>query len=453
MSSLIKIGSALPIIQTTKTKDLPLSKKNGAHPKKNLNPHHRFSSLCKIIFSTLKFNKFAPVNKNKGILMKVFVAADNIISPLGFTTKENFEHLKKMQTGIKCALYSNLSATPICAAIIPDEKINNEFDKLNTTTKFTRFEKMVILSITEALKANTKIDVTSNKTLIILSSTKGNINLLNEKEGKEFDKKRVHLWETARVISEYFKNPNKPLIVSNACISGVVAILLAKRLLDGTKYENIIVAGADEMTEFVVSGFQSFKAISKEVAKPYDASRDGISLGEGAGTLIFTNRQTSSIRHQSSIIVNGGASSNDANHISGPSRTGDGLLLAIEKTLKEAGMKPEEIDYISGHGTATIFNDDMEALAVADAGLSAVAMNSLKSYFGHTLGAAGVIESIIGIESMRENTLIGTYNFNESGVPKPVNIIRKTLNKKIHNCLKTSAGFGGCNAAVLFSKN
>jgi 3-oxoacyl-[acyl-carrier-protein] synthase-1 len=152
------------------------------------------------------------------------------------------------------------------------------------------------------------------------------------------------------------------------------------------------------------------------------------------------------------IIVKGGASSNDANHISGPSRTGDGLLLAIEKTLLESGIKASEIGYISGHGTATLYNDEMEAHAITEAKLQDVPMNSLKSYFGHTLGAAGIIESIIGLHSMKNNTLVGTYNYKEPGVAKPVNIIRETTSAKINNCLKTAAGFGGCNAAVLFSK-
>ena len=115
-------------------------------------------------------------------------------------------------------------------------------------------------------------------------------------------------------------------------------------------------------------------------------------------------------------------------------------------------MLPSEVDYISGHGTATLYNDDMESLAISDSKLDNVPMNSLKSYFGHTLGAAGLIESIIGLHSMRENTLIGTYNYSELGVTMPINIIKKTQPAKVNNCLKTAAGFGGCNAAVFFQK-
>jgi 3-oxoacyl-[acyl-carrier-protein] synthase-1 len=256
----------------------------------------------------------------------------------------------------------------------------------------------------------------------------------------------------ANVIAAHFQNPNKPLVISNACISGVLALIVAQRLLEQNTYDTVITCGVDILTPFVVSGFQSFKAVSNEIAKPYDIARDGISLGEGAGTIILTNN-ISLITHNSQLItLKGGASTNDANHISGPSRTGDGLFLAINKTLKEANIKPNEVDYISGHGTATPYNDEMEAMAITDAQLQNVPMNSLKSFFGHTLGAAGIIESVIVLQSMRENTLIGTYNFKNLGVSKPITIISKTSSATINTCLKTSAGFGGCNAAVLFQK-
>jgi len=379
-----------------------------------------------------------------------YIIADNIISPLGFSTEENFAQLKQMRTGVQRLEKSALSAEPVCAAVIDARRLDDEFKKLEASKPFTRLEQLFILSISDTLKQNPAIDIRSPKTLLILSSTKGNIDLLDPENTGKFDKKRLFLWETGNVITEHFGNPNKALIVSNACISGVLAIILGKRLLEENNYDTIVVSGGDIMTHFVVSGFQSFKAVSSEVCKPYDAARDGISLGEACGTVVLTNDKTKV--KGTAIAVKGGSSSNDANHISGPSRTGDGLLLAIERTLKEANMNASQVAYISGHGTATLYNDEMEAQAITTANLQDVPMNSLKSYFGHTLGAAGIIESIIGIQSMRSNTLIGTYNYNEPGVTKPVNIIKQTTERTVNNCLKTAAGFGGCNAAVLFSK-
>ncbi len=382
--------------------------------------------------------------------MKVFVAADNIISPLGFNSSDNFSNLKEMKSGIQYFEKSFFSHEPIHAAYIDPAKTDEEFSKIGDPKAFTKLEKIAILSIHNTISQNPKIDLKSDKTLIIFSSTKGNVELLDPSNQSEFKRHKLFLWDTANTIAQFFGNPNKPLTVSNACISGVVALILGKRLLDQGLYENTVVVGADVLSHFVVSGFQSFKAVSNEIAKPYDANRTGISLGEAAGTIILTS--VPSLASQPAIEVKGGASSNDANHISGPSRTGDGLLLAIENALNESSLKPEEIDFISGHGTATLFNDEMESLAITDAHLERVPMNSLKSYFGHTLGAAGIIESVVTLESMRNNTLIGTYNYSSPGTSKPINIIDKTQTATLTNCLKTAAGFGGCNAAIAFSK-
>lgn len=381
----------------------------------------------------------------------IYISADNIISPLGFTSAENFENLKEMKSGVRFFEQPEFSNEPVHAAVIDSERMDSEFSKYADPSCYTRLEKISILSIQKALEQNTAIDIRSKDTLIIFSSTKGNIDLLSSEIKNSFPKERLFLWSAANIIGKHFENPNKPLVISNACISGVVALITGKRLLEEGMYKTIIAVGADIITHFVVSGFQSFKAVSNEIAKPYDAERTGISLGEAAGTIILTSNPQQA--GKTKIVLKGGASSNDANHISGPSRTGDGLLLSIEKALRESNMRADEIDFISGHGTATLFNDEMEALAINDAHLENVPMNSLKSYFGHTLGAAGIIESVVTLESMRNNTLIGTYNYKTPGTSKPVNIQSKTENKELHNCMKTAAGFGGCNAAVVFSKH
>ena len=152
------------------------------------------------------------------------------------------------------------------------------------------------------------------------------------------------------------------------------------------------------------------------------------------------------------IKVLSGAVSNDANHISAPSRTGEELCEAIERTLDIAGLKTEDIDLISAHGTATSYNDEMEAKAIALAGLNTVPANSLKGYYGHTLGAAGLIESIISIQSLKQNLILPTLGFEIMGVSNPINICTQLTSKRMKTCLKTASGFGGCNAAVLFSK-
>jgi 3-oxoacyl-(acyl-carrier-protein) synthase len=207
--------------------------------------------------------------------------------------------------------------------------------------------------------------------------------------------------------------------------------------------------GLDFVTAFTVSGFQSFKSISPAPCKPYDKDRDGLSIGEAVGSILLTNNPQRITGKKIRIL--GGATSNDANHISGPSRTGDGLSLAIENALKYSGITHKEIDFINLHGTATVFNDEMESKALKLSGFSATPANSFKGYFGHTLGASGIIETIVSIESLRNQTLFATLGFQTPGTPEPLNIISKHQKSELHTFIKTASGFGGFNSAIVIT--
>ena len=371
----------------------------------------------------------------------VFVAADNIITSLGFSTAENWE---KMVNGVSGIMRHNIFSDPVFASLVNTGQLDKSFQKLNPTQLYTRFEKLIILSISHALE-NIDLNVRDERTLLILSSTKGNVDLL---EGNQkIDQKRVYLSEAAKVIRDFFGNPNTPIVLSNSCISGVLAILLGTRLIKSRQYDNVIVSGADIVSNFVVAGFQSLKALSEEPCRPFDKDRNGLNLGEGCGTVVLTSSPND-------IEVVTGASSNDANHISGPSRDGQGLYLTIQSILNHAGQDAfNDIGYVSAHGTATLYNDEMEAHAISRSGLEDVPMNSLKGYFGHTLGAAGVIESIVAIQSLKNNLLLQSQGFSESGVSKSLNVICENKSAELKRCLKLGSGFGGCNAGILISKN
>jgi len=385
-------------------------------------------------------------------MVDVYIASDNIISSLGITSDENFQNCKSGNTGIVYSSETKLSQTPFYASLINWNRINNLFGKIANNALYTKLEKLLILSITDALK-QINIHTSDNKTLLIVSTTKGNIELLEQENNVDIDKNRLHLWEIANIVQKYFHLANEPMVVSHACVSGLNAIILGTRLIKSGQYENVIIAGGDILTEFVISGFQSFKAISPNPCKPFDITREGITLGEGCGTIILTSNPTI-IKYKEKIKVLGGASSNDANHISGPSRTGDGLFYAIDSTLKEAAIKnTNEIGFISAHGTATAYNDEMEAKALKLAGLTEIPVNSLKGFFGHTLGAAGIIESIISIHSLKNNTLIPTLGFENIGVTENIAMITQVKEEKLNTCLKTASGFGGSNAAVFYSKS
>lgn len=371
--------------------------------------------------------------------------ADNIVSPLGLTSEENYQAVKSGRSELKRYEGKWDIPEPFVASLLQRERVEAETERLGLGNGYTFFEKAVILSISKALE-NTEIDAASEKVLFVFSTTKGNVYLL-DKNQKGFADERVLLGVTAKVITGFFHNPNTPIVVSNACISGVCAQIEAMRNLQSHSFETVIVAGADIQSPFIISGFQSFKALSPEPCKPFDADRHGLNLGDAAATIIYTNKENPSSDEW--VAVNG-AIRNDANHISGPSREGEGSFRALRAVLKD--FDKEKIAFINAHGTATPYNDEMESIAIERAGLSQVPVNALKGYYGHTMGAAGVLESILSMRAIDDANILATKGFDRIGVTHPLVLSNenKLTDKKAF--IKLLSGFGGCNAAILFAK-
>ncbi len=380
----------------------------------------------------------------------VYAIADNMITSLGFTTQENITKINQEISGVHQHQIEHISPTPFYGSLVDNKELNNQFNTISATEhgKNTKLEKLFILSIHKAL-SKTDIKLSDPNTLLILSSTKGSIDILEGAYKNQLPDNRLDMGTMAKHIGAYFGYPRPPIVVSNACISGVLAQIIGARYIRSGQADHVVVAGGDISSAFTVSGFQSLKAISDDRCKPYDENRAGINLGEACATVLLS-KQPNNLNEQIRLL--GGASSNDANHISGPSRTGEGLYIAIEKSLKASSYSATDIDYISAHGTATLYNDEMESKAFARTNLLDVPTNSLKGYFGHTLGAAGVTESIVAMNSLRKNRLYKSLGLEKLGVSNPMTIITNTEDKQLNTCLKTASGFGGCNAALVFQK-
>lgn len=369
----------------------------------------------------------------------VYITADTLISSLGANTRENIKAIREYRSGITRHEAGIISDTSILAATIQPE----QWERAKKLGTYTRLEQLFILAIQDIL-SHSEMNLADKDCGLILSTTKGNIDLLaNHPDDLDI---RVHLWEMGRRISEYFQAGNRVEVISNACISGVSALIVAKRWIESGKYKKVIVAGGDILSHFITSGFLSFRSISSERCRPYDARRDGLNLGEACGAILL-----SSEGNDTDIILSGGAISNDANHISGPSRTGDGLYFAIRQAMEEAAALAEDVSFMNTHGTATVYNDEMESKAIHLAGLETVPVHSLKSYFGHTLGASGVIESIICIHELKENVLFGTLGYEKPGVSMPILVQADHQEIPMKHCIKTASGFGGCNAAIVLT--
>lgn len=371
--------------------------------------------------------------------------ADNIISPLGTTSEANFEAVKAGRSELKRHDGLWNLPEPFVASLMNREAMAEEFASLQLDDCYTFFEKMIILSASKAL-LNAGIKASSNKVLFILSTTKGNVFLLDKRE-TGFPQERVRLGMAAKQMTDYFHNPNPPIVVSNACISGVCAQIEAMRNLNSGCFDVVVVVGADVQSPFIVSGFQSFKALSGEPCKPFDAQRCGLNLGDAAATIIYTRKDKV---NENDWVACRGAIRNDANHISGPSRTGEGSFRALRVALGD--LPADHIAFINAHGTATLYNDEMESVAIERAGLSTIHVNALKGYYGHTMGAAGVLESILSMKALDEGLVLATKGFDTLGVTHPLKLSNQHQPTEKKAFIKLLSGFGGCNAALLFAK-
>ena len=358
----------------------------------------------------------------------VSVLADNVISPLGETSEENYQAVKEGKSAIHA--YAPMTAG------IPNGFVASLLS--------SDFEELAFRSAQKAIDAS-GINVSSTRTVFILSSTKGSI----EKLGQTDDDK-LYLGNIAQRIAKRLGIQLSPIVVCNACISGLAAMILASRLLVSKKYDYAVVCGADCPNRFIISGFQSLNAMSAFSCQPFDIERQGLNLGEAAATVVLgreiTTKSVNNGCRKQVWQIGHGYIKNDAYHISAPSKTAEGLYEALQETMN--GIDKRNIAFINAHGTATLFNDQMEAIAIHRAELQDIPVNALKGYVGHTLGAAGIMETILCMKAVDDHTVLGTRGYEEVGVSG-----RIQLSSKHHSTIKTSfikqlSGFGGCNATL-----
>lgn len=388
--------------------------------------------------------------------------ATNITSPLGMTTEQTYLAVRRGETGIRYCP-TGTKGLPFdfqLAQLSPEQ-----WEKV-MLPDHTRFTSLAIASVKEAL-THTDIPISSNRTILILSTTKGDVELL----GQGHDNMPTP-GDSALTIARAVGITTTPVVVCNACISGVAAQVLALRLLNANHYDHAIVCGCDVQSRFIISGFQSLKALSPEPCRPFDIERLGLNLGEAAATMIFsreadttagkasaaqqsTTSQASATRQstatQEAWHVVSGAIRNDAYHISGPHPKGLGALLALQAAI--GTTPPDDIAVIGVHGTATMYNDQMESKAIEQAGLSATPLSALKGYFGHTMGAAGVLETIITARALDDGIILPSNGFAERGVSGKVTISAEEMHTDKRCFVKMLSGFGGCNGAVMLTKN
>lgn len=361
----------------------------------------------------------------------VGIIADNILSPLGKTSHENLQAVRDFRTRLQEHRLWEIPE-PFVASLFNDgEGVRASYEELVGDS---------ILSCLEDCDPKGRV-------LLVLSSTKGRT---TGPAGVTFGESSDRI---VRRISPFIPKAESitAFTVSNACISGLSALIIAQRMLEMGACDYAIVSGCDVQTRFIVSGFQSFKAMSPAECRPFDEDRNGLNLGEAAATIIFKRCSATEIGTRDWVALPG-FMRNDAFHISGPSRTAEGSYRALAAALHEVS----DPVCISAHGTATLYNDDMESKAIDRAGMNKVPVSALKGYYGHTMGAAGILESILTMHALGEGWIPGTRGYQALGTSRQITVIARhqKLTDNVQNpaFIKLMSGFGGCNAAMPFHR-
>jgi 3-oxoacyl-(acyl-carrier-protein) synthase len=296
--------------------------------------------------------------------------------------------------------------------------------------------------------------IPSERIALVLSTTKANIEALERLAGNRpcSTSARRHLRGNflADDLAAAHGARGPVQCVSTACVSGLIAIQQGAKIIQRGDADAVLVIGVDHLSAFVMAGFTALKAIDPNGCRPFDATRCGLSPGEAGAAIVLARADKIPDR---AIGIRGWGGGNDANHLTGPSRDGSGLTQAIRAALTSAKLQLQEIDYVNAHGTGTLYNDAMESMALHTVfGESCPPISGLKGMFGHTLGAAGVVETIACVLAMRENVLPGTPRLKVAAEGMPAGIVREPLPvAKLNHILKLNAGFGGMNGALILS--
>lgn len=259
--------------------------------------------------------------------------------------------------------------------------------------------------------------------------------------------------ETADFVARHFGLDDPGSTINAACASSTIALGTAASRIAAGAEDAILVWAAEILAEFVFAGFASLQALTPDLCRPFDKKRNGLALGEGAAALLLMSaRRARREGRRPLAIIKGWGVANDAVHLTAPARDGRGLLKACRRALNRAGLQPENLAAINAHGTGTIHNDNMEIAAFKKLfGRKLVPFHSVKGALGHTLGAAGAIETIIGIASLQNQLLPPTLGLTEpeAGTENLVSSASRKFSGR--NLLLTNSGFGGVNAALILA--
>lgn len=392
--------------------------------------------------------------------MKVYVTGIGVVSAIGFNVEENYYSLKSETSGIKKTTYPFFKNEIHLGAVeITNEKIIKKYNIRNGL--YSRTSLLGYMSAREAWGNNsTHKEI---RTGIISATTVGGMDKTEQyyrQKLENFDQDLSLIithdsGNTTEKIAKEMGISGHINTISTACSSGANAIMLAARLIENNRIDRVLVGGTDALTLFTLNGFHSLFILDTEWCKPFDENRKGLNLGEGSAFLVLENEKSiAKTKNTPYCLISGWHNAADAFHQTASSPDGKGATLAMQKAIEKAGITPEEIRYINAHGTGTKNNDLSESIAIRNTfGKNTPAFSSTKAYTGHTLAAAGAIEAVFSVLSIKHNVVFPNLNFEKTisatGLNPQTNFLQ---NANVTTVLSNSFGFGGNNTSLVFKK-
>jgi len=388
----------------------------------------------------------------------IFVTGYGVISSIGDNVTETFASLLSEKTGIHQGTRKHTHRFKVGEVHYSDAELMN---KVGLTTIVSRTSLLGMVAAKEAFNGHDLLkDV---RTGLISGTSVGGMDL-SEAEYKNYLDGKTHHVEnyahhssgtTSEEIAKelgitYFINT-----ISTACSSAANAIMMGARMIQNGMIDRVVVGGTDSLTQFTISGFRSLMILDEEWCRPFDETRKGLNLGEGAGYIVLESAESMKKTKKSPIaILSGWSNASDAFHQTASSPNGEGAVLAMKQALKAANLQPEAIDYVNAHGTATPNNDLSESKAIITIFKDRIPpFSSTKAYTGHTLAASGGIEAVISILAIQNKMVFPSLNHKhviEETRLRPVKHAEKM--ERVKHVLSNSFGFGGNNSTIILSE-
>ncbi|MDX2361710.1 MAG: beta-ketoacyl-[acyl-carrier-protein] synthase family protein [Crocinitomicaceae bacterium] len=389
--------------------------------------------------------------------MKIHVTGYGLISSIGYGADDSIQSLRNEKTGIERGRLAHSKKYNVGAIHLSNSELKKRY---NLSTDGSRTALLGMVAAKQAFEGHALLD--DVRTGLISGTSVGGMDISEaeykkylDQDGHNPDNYKHHSSGVGSEqiaqelgISEFINT------ISTACSSATNAIMMGARMIRNGSLDRVIVGGTDGLTAFTIAGFKSLMIFDDEWCKPFDESRKGLNLGEGAGYIVLESDKSISITKKEPLaVLSGWSNASDAFHQTASSPDGHGAQLSMEEALNVAGLSARDIDYINAHGTATPNNDLSESQAIKGIfGDNIPPFSSTKSYTGHTLAASGGIEAVFAILAIRNGYLYPNLNFNKA-IEETGLIPQQSFeeNRTVKHVLSNSFGFGGNNSTIILS--